>query len=88
MQVTFELPEDIAGSLGSPERPLNRAAVEALGAEGYRSGLLTETQLMRMLELDSRFAVHGWLRERRIPYRYTEVDLETDLAHLSALGLR
>jgi predicted HTH domain antitoxin len=59
-----------------------------LAIEGYRSGLLGESQVMRLLQLPSRFAVHDWLRERQVPYRYTEADLSDDLADLADLGLR
>jgi hypothetical protein len=88
MQVTFEVPEDIARALASGPAAVDRAALEALAAEGYRSALLSESQLMRLLNLPSRFAVHDWLRQRQIPYRYTEADLATDLASLTELGLR
>ncbi|MCP5115182.1 MAG: hypothetical protein GY953_30490 [bacterium] len=57
-------------------------------AEGYRSGMLSESQMMRLLSLPSRFAVHDWLRERQIPYRYSEADLTSDLTTLRKLGLR
>jgi predicted HTH domain antitoxin len=88
MQVIFEVPEDIARALLTEERSIDRAAVEAIAAEGYRSGLLSESQLNRLLGLPSKFAVHDWLRERRIPYQYTEADLASDLATLAELGLR
>ena len=88
MQVTFELPEDIARVLASTDVPLDRTVLESLAAEGYRNELLSESQVMRMLNLSSRFAVHDWLRERRIPYRYSEADLSSDLASLAELGLR
>ncbi len=88
MQVSFEVPEDIARALVSGQTSLDRAALESLAAEGYRNGLLSETQVMRLLTLPSRFAVHDWLRTRQIPYRYTEADLSNDLADLTGLGLR
>lgn len=88
MQVTLEVPEDIARALASETAPLDRLAFEGLAAEGYRSGLLSESQVLRLLNLPSRFAVHDWLRERQIPYRYTEADLSSDLAALTELGLR
>jgi hypothetical protein len=88
MQVNIEVPEDIARALTSGSASVNRAALEGLAAEGYRSALLSESQLMRLLELPSRFAVHAWLRQRQIPYRYTEADLAVDLASLTELGLR
>jgi hypothetical protein len=88
MRVTLEVPEDIARALASGPLPLDRAALEALAAEGYRRGLLSESQVMRLLSLTSRFAVHDWLRERQIPFRYTEADLSDDMAALTDLGLR
>jgi predicted HTH domain antitoxin len=88
VQVRFEVPEDIARSLAAGQESLDRAALESLAAEGYRSGSLSETQVMRLLGLSSRFAVHDWLRERQIPYRYSETDLSNDLADLSRAGFR
>lgn len=88
MQITVELPDDIARAIATTAETLDRAALEGLAAEGYRSGALSETQVMRLLKLPSRFAVHHWLSERRIPYRYTEADLASDLADLTELGLR
>ena len=88
MQVSFEVPEDIAQILARGQSSLDRAALESLAAEGYRSGLISESQVMRLLRLPSRFAVHEWFRARRVPYRYTESDLSDDLSDLAALGLR
>jgi predicted HTH domain antitoxin len=88
MRVSFEVPEDIARALAPGQTSLDRAALESLAIEGYRSGLLGESQVMRLLQLPSRFAVHDWLRERQVPYRYTEADLSDDLADLADLGLR
>lgn len=61
MQVSFEVPEDIARVLASAHESLDRAVLDSLAAEGYRSGLLSESQVMRLLHLPSRFAVHDWL---------------------------
>lgn len=58
MHVGLEIPEDVAYALTSGQRSLNQAALEAMAAEGYRSGRLSESQLKRLLELPSRFAVH------------------------------
>lgn len=88
MQVTVEVPEDIARVLGAGLTSLDRTVLEGLAAESYRTGVLSESQVMRLLRFPSRFAVHDWLRERQIPYRYTEADLASDLASLAELGLR
>jgi hypothetical protein len=88
MQVSFELPEDVARVLAPDRASLSRTALESVAAEGYRSGLLSETHVMCLLGFFSRFAVHDWLRARSIPYRYTEADLLHDLDDLGQLGLR
>lgn len=71
MQVTLDLPDDI----------------EALAIEGYRTGALTESQVRRLLGLESRFQVHSLLKKHGVPLRYTEADLEDDLAAHRELGL-
>ena len=44
--------------------------LEAIAIEGYRSGALTEHQVQRLLGLDSRFEVHGLLKEHHVPLRW------------------
>lgn len=88
MQVSVEIPEDIARSLTSGRVLPDRAALEGLAAEGYRSGVLSESQVRRLLNFTSRFEVHQWLQERQIPYQYTETDLAADLATFSDVGFR
>ena len=88
MQVVVNIPDELASALALGTRPLDLAALEGMAAEGYRSGLLSELQLAKLLNFPSRFAVHDWLRARQIPYRYTEVDLDSDLEALTDLGLR
>jgi predicted HTH domain antitoxin len=87
MQVTLDLPDDISKALEGQWPDLTRQTLEALAVEGYRTGALTESQVRRLLGLESRFDVHAILKEHRVPLRYTESDLEDDLkAHLE-LGL-
>jgi hypothetical protein len=88
MQIVIEIPEDISRALSIGSIIPSRAALEGLAAEGYRSGVLSEHQLMRLLQLDTRFAVHRWLQVRNIPLNYTRDDLSNDLETLKDLGLR
>jgi hypothetical protein len=48
--VAIELPEDIAARLGARD-DLQKLTLEALAAEGYRSGLLTRGEVQRLLDL-------------------------------------
>lgn len=87
MQVTLDLPDDISAALESQGRDLPRQAMEALAVEAYRTGALTEVQVRRLLHLETRFQVHSLLKEHRIPLRYTEEDLDNDLAAHRELGI-
>ena len=79
MQITLELPEDIADRLGGDGNDPSRTALEGLALEGYRRGLLSESQVRRLLTCGTRYEVHGFLKEHSVPLRYTEQDLENDI---------
>lgn len=87
MQVTIDLPDDISAALEGHWPDLPRHALEALAVEGYRSGALTESQVRRLLGLATRFQVHSLLKEHSVPLRYTQADLEDDLAAHRELGI-
>ena len=80
MDLTITLPEDIFESLESRWENVSRHALETIAVEGYRTGALNEAQVRRLLGLETRFEVHALLKEHRVPLRYTEADLEEDLA--------
>ena len=87
MRVTIDLPDDISESLRSHWGNVSRRALEALAAEGYRTGVLTETQITRLLGFESRFQAHALLKEHRVPYRYSEADVQDDLLAHRELGI-
>jgi len=87
MRVTIDLPADVSAALQQRGADVSRQALEALAVDGYRTGALTETQVRRMLELETRFDVHALLKEHRVPLRYTESDLADDLAALREIGV-
>jgi len=87
MQVTLDLSDDISAALEGQWLDLPRQALEALAVEGYRTGALTETQVRRLLDLETRFQVHSLLKEHRVPRRYSEADFEDDRSPHRELGL-
>ncbi len=87
MKVTIQLPEDISAALEAQWDNIPRRSLEAIAIEGYRTGGLTEAQVRRLLELDTRFQVHALLKEPHVPLRYTEADVEDDLAAHRELGI-
>ncbi len=87
MKVTIQLPEDISAALKVQWDDVPRRSLEAIAIEGYRTGGLTEAQVRRLLELDTRFQVHALLKEHHVPLRYTEADVEDDLSAHRELGI-
>ncbi len=83
MQITVELPDDIAQHADP-----GREALEALAIEGYRAGTLTHHQAARLLGF-TRFEFDGFLKDRQIyDHAYSIEDLERDLADLDQLRAR
>ena len=87
MRVTIQLPEDISAALGEQWDDVPRRSLEAIAVEGYRTGALTESQVRRLLELDTRFQVHALLKEHHVPLQYTSADIEDDLRAHRELGI-
>ena len=85
MQITVELPDDLAQHPNA-----GREALEALVIEGYRSGKLSHYQARQLLGI-SRFEFDGFLKGRNIhEHAYDLEDLEQDreaLRLLQAKGL-
>ena len=81
------MPADISAALEVQWDNVPRRSLEAIAIEGYRTGGLTEAQVRRLLELDTRFQVHALLKEHRVPLRYTEADVEDDLSAHRELGI-
>lgn len=84
MQITLELPEDIAQGLESRWKDLRRAALESLALEAYRSNALTTAQFRRLLGFQTRMQVDAFLKEHEV-YDFTVADFEQDRKTLRQL---
>jgi predicted HTH domain antitoxin len=82
MQITLEVPDDVARSLEAQARDLPRMVLEGFALEGYRSGALTEEQVRRLLGFGTRMQVHGFLKDHGIHLNYGREELEQDLETL------
>jgi hypothetical protein len=78
MQVTLELPEDLARRLAADASGLSRAALEALALEGVRSGKLTVAQARRLLGIRSRYEMDGLLKAHGVMLSATIDDIRRD----------
>ena len=87
MHITIEVPDEIAKALQEAWQDIPRGVLESIALEGYRSGALSDGQLRRLLDFETRFEVHGFLKDHGVPLNYSLEDLEQDrLAH-ERLGL-
>jgi len=87
MHLTIDLPADISDALEGRWGDVSRHALETLAVEAYRTGVLSEDQVRRLLGFENRFQVHALLKRYQVPLRYTEVDLPDDLSAHYELGV-
>ncbi len=80
MQITLELPDDVAEGLEVQVKDLPRALLESFALEGYRSGKLTEEQVRKILGYGTRTQVDGFLKEHGVYLDYTLEDLDRETA--------
>jgi predicted HTH domain antitoxin len=81
MQITIELPDDLARR-SDPARE----ALEAVAIEGYRSGALTAFETRRLLGFQTRGELDNFLKDRNVwEHAYSLDDLEQDRQTLASL---
>jgi predicted HTH domain antitoxin len=84
MEVTINLPEDVANSFQLNSENLERKVLEATAIEGYREEKLSHSQVGRMLGLN-RFETDEFLKLHNVPLNYSIEDLEQDRRTLDKL---
>jgi hypothetical protein len=77
MQVTLDIPDDMAVELALRQAP-TRFALEALALEAYRQRRWTAYQVRTLLGISSRYEFDGFLKEHQVE-KYTAEDFERDL---------
>jgi predicted HTH domain antitoxin len=78
MQITVELPDDIARQMIPAGRDPARAALEDMAVEAYRAHRVTEHQLATLLGLD-RYELDGFLKQRGVWLDYSTGDLQREV---------
>ena len=80
MQVTLNIPDDLAAQYAAAGKDPARVALEALAVEGYRARHLSENEVRVMLGYGTRMQVHALLKEHDVYLNYSMSDLEQDIA--------
>lgn len=86
MNVTVEIPDDVARRLAAAGGDLSRRALEALALEEYKRGHLTKPELRLMLGFGSRDTLDGFLKAHDVFEPYSFDDLERERRDLQRLG--
>jgi hypothetical protein len=87
MNLTVEIPDDLAGQLTATGGDLSRRALEAFGLQEYKSGHLTEDALRRVLGFTTRYQLDGFLKAHEVWIDYTVEDFRREVDSLKRLGL-
>jgi hypothetical protein len=86
MNLTVEIPDDLAGRLAAGGGDLSRRALEAFGLEEYKTGRITKAELRRLLGITSRYEFDGFLKAHEIWIDYTVDDFRSEVDTLKRLG--
>jgi len=87
MQVTVEIPDDMAQRLIPEGQDPARTTLEAIAIEGYRSGALSSYQTRILLGFETRYELDGFLKAHNVWERaYSLADLEQDRLTLQSVG--
>ena len=78
MDIHLEVPEEFARYLASDSTGLARVALEALAAEGVRSGKLSVFQARSLLGIPSRNEMDGFLKAHGVFLDLTLEDVQKD----------
>jgi Uncharacterised protein family (UPF0175) len=86
MNVTLEIPDDVAERLAAAGDDLPRRALEALALEEYKRGRLTRPEMRRLLGFETRAELDAFFKAHEVFGTYTVADLERDRRDLHRLG--
>lgn len=76
MQITIEIPDDIANQIQSVN--ISRRVLELIAADQYRQGRIGAAEVRRILNFSSRWETYEFLKLEKAYLPYTEDDLEQD----------
>jgi len=80
MEITLNIPDELARRVAPEGQDPARVALEALALEGYRTELLSESAVRQMLGFETRMEVHAFLKQHNVYLHYDLADLEQDQA--------
>jgi uncharacterized protein UPF0175 len=86
MEVTIQIPDELARRLRDAGCDLSRRALEGFALQEYKGGRISTAELRRLLGFGTRYALDGFLKAQDVWIEYTLEDLERERADLRRLG--
>jgi hypothetical protein len=87
MELTIQIPDDLASRMGASGSELSRRALASLAIEDFKSGRITRPELRRLLGFATRYQLDAFLKIHDVYEDYTLQDLEQELEGLKRLGI-
>jgi hypothetical protein len=87
MNLTLEIPDDIALRLTAGGRDLSRAALEMIAAEADREDRITKPELQRLLGIATSYQLDGFLKSHGVWIEYSLEDAAREQSSLDRLSL-
>jgi hypothetical protein len=86
MNLTVQIPDDLANRLNASGGDLSRRALEAFALEEYKNGHVTQAELRRLLGFGTRYQLDGFLKAHDVWIDYTLEDAKRERESLERLG--
>ncbi len=86
MEVTLQIPDDIASHMTEAGVDLPRRALESFALEEFKGGRITKPELRRLLGYGTRWKLDGFLKAHGVYEEYTLEDFEQERQALRSLG--
>jgi hypothetical protein len=87
MNLTVEIPDDLAGRLSAAGVDLSRRALEAFALEEFRSERISKQELRHLLGIRGRDELDGFLKAHNVWNEYTLDDFRREQQTLDRLGI-
>jgi hypothetical protein len=78
MEVTLNIPDELAAQIISEGKDPSRTALEALALEGYRTEQMSEAEIRQLLGFETRMEVHEFLKKHDAFLHYSLEDAAKD----------
>jgi hypothetical protein len=78
MQVTVNIPDNLAAQLIPAGRDAARAVLEGALVQAYREQRISGPQLMHALGIETRYQLDGFLKARQVWIEYTPEQMAAD----------